>query len=258
MEINRQKRGSVLMEFIIVFPIYLVLFGGVFVIGDMMVHSTRLASAERTVAFELQSGEETGWNAIQDKLFHISDGKEITDEGEEQDVLSKEKDSVWYADTNVDHPWSHRAAIKILDKYKLLAGGTAGRLLFAKLFFDDVVPEKAKVDFDPLFTSLIKGNSIDMWSKDNGSEKNPREYTYNYYTLKKTKYDGLITWRDNRRYSSDLVAHSKEKHSWQSQVYEENYHEKVGDDETNSKKDTHRGREYADYQRYKPFVDWSE
>ena len=38
------ERGSVLMELIVVFPIYLVLFGGVFMIGDMLVKSIRLAS----------------------------------------------------------------------------------------------------------------------------------------------------------------------------------------------------------------------
>ena len=46
----QSARGSVMMEFIIVFPIYLVLFAAIMALGDMLVHSIRLPSAERTAA----------------------------------------------------------------------------------------------------------------------------------------------------------------------------------------------------------------
>ena len=80
----RQNRGSVLVEFIIVFPIYLVLFGGVFMIGDMLIKTTRLASADRTRAFDVaatvRGGENAddslGWPRIKDYLFPITSIRE--------------------------------------------------------------------------------------------------------------------------------------------------------------------------------------
>lgn len=265
MKTNCHNRGSVLMEFIIVFPIYLVLFGGVFMIGDMLVHATRLASAERAVAFDLQTegvtGMSPGTESIQDKLFHIGGEKpEITDTRDAQDSLSREKESKWYADTEVDHPWSLRAAIKMLDKYKLPVGGTAGRLLYATEFLGDVGPlDYSEATSDGDFMDIMRGNDVNMRSKNKGSSESPRRYSYNYYTLKKTKYsNGFLTWRDNRRYSSDLVAHSEKIHAWRSQVWNEKYHEVVNDADSNTAKGAIVNSETADYRRYHQFVEWSK
>ena len=51
MKINRQKRGSVLMEFIIVLPLYLALFGIAFFYGDLSLHAVKMAaSGDRALA----------------------------------------------------------------------------------------------------------------------------------------------------------------------------------------------------------------
>ena len=255
----RHRRGSVLMEFIIVFPIYLVLFGGVFMVGDMLVHATRLAVAERNVAFDVQPRSQTMRDRIKRDLFHIYDSngveREISDDGGEQDEISSEKNSQWYAGDNVDHPFSVRVASKLQDKYLLPVGGTSGRLLYAYLFLKDATPN---VGTDILAGSdtlnLWRNQRITMHSKDESS----RDCVYNYYTLKRTKYSkGFLTWRDNRLYSSDLVAHSSKKHAWDRHVYQEKWYERE-EDKSNTKTFTSCRPEGADYQRYRQFVRWSE
>ena len=51
MKANGHRRGSVLMEFIIVFPIYLILFAGTVSIGDMLIHSNRLVSKRTETSY---------------------------------------------------------------------------------------------------------------------------------------------------------------------------------------------------------------
>ena len=286
MNVYRHSRGSVLMEFIIVLPIYLVLFGGVFMIGDMAIHATRLASAERTVAFDLQSegvpGQRShGWSAIQDNLFHVqASGNhevEVADDGTPQDNLQREdkgRTSYQYADATVDCPWSLQAAMKIRDDYKLPFGGTAGRLLFATTFIDSAAPavgEGPDTSDDSVYMNLIGGqNRVGAYSKDNSLS---RTYTYNYYTLKRTKYNSLnYTWRDNRRPASDLVVRTIDglpdnsegvAHAWRSQVYNERWHEQqiAADPRSNTRNPP---RAYSacgpavDYQRYPAFKTWSK
>ena len=263
MKANRHNRGSVLMEFVIVFPIYLVLFGGVFMIGDMLVHTTRLASSERVVAFgvQLPSGINNALNWIRRDLFHNSDSngvqREFADNGGNQDDVNYERYSQWFAGTNVDHPFSLRAAMKMRDRYLLPVGGTAGRLWFSYQFLRDATPATGA---DPLgdnasdILGLWQDRRILIHSKDEGG----RARLYNYYTLKRTKYgNGFLTWRDNRRYSSDLLAHSSKKRAWNSQVYGEDWYA-AESDSSNSKTFVRYASEYADYQRYGKFVEWSE
>ena len=287
MNANRHSRGSVLMEFIIVLPIYLVLFGGVFMIGDMGIHATRLASADRAVAFDLQmegvKQQSHGWPAIQDRLFHVqaSDDHEIeiADDGDTQDSLFREDnggESYQYADASVDCPWSLQAAMRIRDNYKLLVGGTAGRLLFATTFIDDTAPAVdggSDTSTDTFYMDLIGGeNRVGMYSKDMRSS---RTYTYNYYTLKRTAYKVThaggenrgYTWRDNRRYASDLVVKTLNgrpdengtAHAWKYQVYDEKWHDGIypAPDKNKDPENFPRGSR-EDYTRYSTFRSWSD
>ena len=128
------RRGSVLMEFIIVFPIYLILFAGTVAIGDMLIHSNRLVSADRVLATEVDGhgggsvSRTSAWNTMVQMAFHP--GVEIGDDGGNQDVLSKSM-APHYADAT--GPWSVCALATAHDGYKLLAGGTLGQLLSARM-----------------------------------------------------------------------------------------------------------------------------
>ena len=96
---NRYKRGSVLMEFIIVIPIYIVLLAGLFMIGDSLMKGTQLAHEERLLAFNNETGD-----GITRNIFH--------------------------ADVGVLGPWTLRADIKKEGAYLLPEYGIAGMLLF--------------------------------------------------------------------------------------------------------------------------------
>lgn len=255
MKAPRQNRGSVLMEFIIVFPIYLVLFAGVFMVGDILVHTARLPSAERTLAFGVQDDpvKLLSWDLVKNVLFRNSgDRREISDAGAQQDALSDARTpSTWYAaDRTVDFPFTLRAAVKVRDDYLLPAGGVAGQLMSANWFLGEGIKQTSPLDGDVL--SLAGGNRVSMYSK---SESGGR-VRYNYYTLKRTRYPGTETWRDNRRYASDLLAHSGKKQVWR-QMRDERFHETVND-ETNDKNQGAYWTERCEYQRYGRFVTWSE
>ena len=52
------SRGSVLMEFVIVLPLYICLFGMLFLIGDMGLKVAALAVGDRAAAFD--AGDRSG------------------------------------------------------------------------------------------------------------------------------------------------------------------------------------------------------
>lgn len=243
------ERGSVLMELIVVFPIYLVLFGGVFMIGDILVKSIRLASADRTAAFDVQNSAANGWQGVLSGLFHKS--REVADDGFPADSLDRESMSQYYADTAVEGPFSLRVAVTVRNNYALSGDGTRGRLAYTDLFFrDSVRAPSATGDMG----QLLSGNRVAMYSKDIDSN---RQYKKNYYTLKKVKYaKSEYTWRDNRRPISDIVNSRAAESRWYQRVYKENWHDYVNDG-INSKKNTHSRGLFVEYNRYSTFVNWS-
>ena len=255
------NRGSVLMEFVVVLPIYIVLFGGVFMWGDMAVHTTRLASADRTAAFDKQS-QSGGLRYLGNTMFNRR--QEVSDRGPQDDL--QDGGGYWFADSKVDYPWSLRAAAKVRDDYLLPAGGTVGRLAFANRYFATSTGKfewkrTHPGDINPIeneagLKDLLSGLRVGMFAKN---EDGGRTYTWNYYTLKRTKYDEL-TWRDNRRFASDLVAYPGNPHVWRTQVADEEWHGEFSDNDRNY----HRtylpdNRPVAvEYERYEPFKTWSE
>lgn len=241
-------RGSILMEFLLVFPIYLVLWAGVFMVGDMLMHSIRLPSAERTFAFELGGGSASGWRRVLNTLFHPN--TEVGDDLSQQDVLTKDAQSAWYADSGVEGAWSLRSAVKVRDDYKLLAGGTAGQLLFLDWYFADITKSvRATGDF----ANLIRGQRVKMYSKDvDGSRP------YNYYTLKRGRYANGIGWRDDRRCASDLLCNiGYGSQVWNRRVANENWHAGIGDQPSNDGGRPATARANYSYTRYPQFVQWS-
>ncbi len=255
---NSVRNGSVLMEFVIVLPIYLVLFGGVFLWGDIAVHATRLASVDRAAAFDRQHAL-GAFGYAGETMFSRS---EVSDSGEKQDQLSVDMGDHWFVDSKVDYPWSLRAAAKVKDMYLLPAGGTAGRLAFAKKSFSSSADGVER---------LFEGSRIEMFSKD--EHKDPG-FTYNYYTLKRTRYPDSkwsdadpgndkppFTWRDNRREASHLVAHTKCRDAWNYQVYGELAHDYFSDDDDHNYRESPPGEPdrgfHAEYVRYSQFVEWS-
>ena len=214
MKTNGQKRGSVLMEFIIVFPIYLILFAGTVAIGDMLIHSNRLVPADRVAAYRVDGRESLAWQLIAEMVFHP--GVEIADDGTNQDGISTSTEA-HYADAT--GPWSVCALASANDTYKLLAGGTLGQLLSVRLLVGG--GETGVLD-------QLVGSGVGMVSKDtrNGASFYTLKRRDHYYQRQmeregSNKYirPDVRNWRD-RNYVSYLL---KNKY-WRSEVANEGWH----------------------------------
>ena len=204
MKANRHNRGSVLMEFIIVFPIYLVLFGGVFMIGDMLVKATRLASADRVLAFDIEGDANArGWpHAVDDRKPDGTMKKSYESEvlfpnsqtdGDNEDLVL-ENDALRltryaYAGPSSNEPfkgpWSVAVGTRTKDRYKL-SPWTKGWLNFALGFFDRSI-RAPDMPSDDISRPLYGGSRYEICSKD--SRQTYR--TYSYYTLRRVRnYSG--------------------------------------------------------------------
>ena len=244
------------MEMIVVFPIYLVLFGGVFMIGHMCIRPIRLSSADRTSAFDLgrADGRCPGWDFVCKQLFHPD--REVTDVREPTDELEVEKSCEYFADTDVMGPFSVRTGVTVLDKYRLPAGGARGQLAYASWFFER---QPGASQEDEWLAGILSGGPVEMRSKP------LRDVGYNYYTLRRVRYPNddehkhKHTWRDNARPISDIVNARADKARWNVHVAKENYHGSIGDDDNrkDAKLELEADGEFVQYQRYPKFREWS-
>lgn len=255
----KKRRGSVLMEFIIVFPIYLVLFGGVFMIGDMVIKTARLASAERTRAFDIaaddraNSNADAGWNAIRELLFPPV-------AGDAEDKITEKPAPVRYhaQGTEFRGPWTVSVGSKIQDAYKLPAW-TRGWLKFAHWFFADATGDADELDTgDNVMLPLLNGRSAMIFSKNwnKGVE-------YNYYTYRRTRdytsSDLPKMYRAMPRAFEDAgrIVDAKAKDaSWNKFVFRESF--PALDDTGNIRSVAMPELSRREYLRYPQFERWSE
>ena len=161
----RTRRGSVLMEFLIVFPIYLVLFGGVFMIGDMLIKTSRLASADRTRALDVAAGDgansnaSSGWNAINNtKYFFLPNSIP-------EDTLSREDYRYHAQGTGFKGPWTVTVGAKVKDEYRL-APWTRGWLSYTHSFFEKATGTGDEMDQDDdVMLPMLQKTQVEMFSK---------------------------------------------------------------------------------------------
>ena len=89
----RQKRGSILMEFVIVLPIYFVLFGYVFLLGDLGLKTIALATGDRDAAMD--AGDRWGYS------YSVFAGNQI-----ERSGLRSAQSATFRADEDFNGAWS--------------------------------------------------------------------------------------------------------------------------------------------------------
>ena len=263
------------MEFVIVFPIYLVLWGATFAIGDMLVHSNRLASADRIAVFEAafasngqinasSRGNVSGvWRFVAGSLFSPLGSIEIADDGTVQDQVSYAvTTAVHYAHDNA--PWTMCVATTARDDYKLLAGGTVGQLLFADKYLSDVT-ETEQSDADSPLGVWREGGRTAMSSKESVADALSGK-RYSYYTLRRRRWTGA-SWHECAEYDSNgyldqstlirqASALMRDNH-WNRDLVNEKWHTDssvLGGDSSFTPCSPVR---LSDYSRYDPFVSWS-
>jgi len=223
------RRGSVLMEFVIVLPIYLTFLGAVFATGEMALKSIQLASTERSVAHERCDGN-WSFGAFQTALAkQFSLGTVDTVTGTSRSLV---------ADTSYNGPWTQFVAGKATDFY-WLPTWTRSWLQYPA----------------DLYRVQVAWNAIrSIVSKD---VNNVRSYNfYTYLRVPGTRGRGYRSWAA-KELSGTLGDWTK--------VYNEPY---LADDADGKKVDDKggaNGREplsdpdkKSDYERYSPFVDWSD
>lgn len=266
------RRGSVMMEFVIVFPIYLVLIAATFAIGDMLVHSNRLAFGDRVTAFDWETDGVTNvaWENIKTNCFftvnrqdvhrEIDDNGDVQDELRRDGVTNQEDAGVRggiYADArNNVGPWTVCAFSKVVDRYRPPVGGTLGQLLFCDRTFSETT--KTGRDQGMLRTWEDPEGRVSMQSMGKTllfrDEKDVSDMTcYSYVTLKRRHVGGDRSgpWRNM---TSGLLVGER----WLTEVAEEKWHEESSIRGRYTAKPTEPNfRDLSDYRRYDRFETWS-
>ena len=127
MQMSKDKTGSVLMEFIIVLPIYMLLLGFAFVIGEMSLTTIHLAgSGDRTQSFSSKYDLEKPFEKFETAASPDKDGRTEFDYNGDADMGSSVKVSdykgesrVYVADNTIEGPWVEMTAGNVVDNYTL-------------------------------------------------------------------------------------------------------------------------------------------
>lgn len=257
----RDARGSVMMEFIIVLPIYLVLFGATCAIGDILVHSGRLLSADRFSAFFADEVNKVAVESWVMMMFQQPNGtEEKAANGRALNDLTIDSD--WhYAEASA--PWSVCAAAKTTDRFYVAAGGGLAQVLGGKYWIETGTGKHDTGDF---WADFGRSGSKTLYSRPGvqlGS------YTHSYYVLKRKKYFSggakVKTWRDVPESSlmrkSGSNWHTDQGNSaWHDDVYQEAWFDahSIGDNGVKTVKSCPEANASPSwYNRYSTFVTWS-
>lgn len=233
------RAGSVLMEFVIVLPVYIALFGMLFLIGDMGLKAAFLAVGDRAVTFD--AGDRTGYSYTP---FTLKQWVERC-----ASLTSSTK--TFRAQENFKGAWSWQAAGSLSFLYKLQSWGGA-LISYPYLYYNG-----GASGLNDDLGRLVYGGTVKVQSKDNSSVR-----VYNYYTLKRTELarrsEAYRNWNEGQ-----LTAFSGSTDQyWHSHVFEEDFADSVAE---HLESTSQSGDELPDppserkiYKRYSTFVDWSE
>ena len=237
------------------FPIYLVLMGGIFMFGDMAIKTTRLASADRTRAFEVaaptRAGQEPddslGWQQIKNILFPVTSINE-------DDAKNEYYRHYGNSHRSFRGPWTVTVGAKVRDEYRL-APWTKGWLAFAIHFLGNATG----TSFSNLgrTRNLVDGGKESMYAK----EMNTPIYR-NYSTYRRTRFYDTAKLRQRYRAmpqqlrdAGRLVDGTAGSASWNTMTREEWPEVGTRTDTWNGSMPALVSREYQRYSRYKT---WSE
>ena len=195
------KKGSILMEFVIVLPIYFLLIGFAFVMGELALHSIQLAgSADRSLAlstaafdaFEKAAAPSGDPSATED---YSGDGG-----GKERISEYHTRKIEWSWNESFEGPWSKVVAATVSDDYTLTPL-TRGFVAFwyrdSRRKVEDMGGEDLK---DSALDEMIKDSGV-VGRLTNGMTGRDRDQTdvrgFGYYTLVRNRMStsgGYRSW----------------------------------------------------------------
>lgn len=237
-----RERGSILMEFVLVLPIYFVLFGYVFLLGDLGLKTIALAAGDRDAAMD--AGDRWGYS------YSVFAGNQI-----ERSGLRSAQSATLRADEDFNGAWSWQAAG--ISKFKYgLPGWMSGLLVYPYLFYGSATA-------DGVLPVLSRGDLIELQSKDVDNVWDDRKVKmYNYYTLKRAN----LSREKNayRNWSSSQLMEGGLSPYWYDAVYKEPYANPSGSElDSNGPsqgRDENPSRPDGEsiYKRYAQFMRWSQ
>ena len=244
------ERGSVLMEFILVIPVYVALFGGLFAIGEMSLKSIGAAHADRVAAFDVCSANPSWGDAVK-AIFRTADS------GTSSPVVKFQ--TPHYAADAIEGPWTVCAGAVAADCCKAPVW-TRGWLASSDGFFSGAAKSQPLDPGDSGLGALAGGNRVEIVSKPRtGKGGGPDDYAH-YYTLKRVKPadgSGNLHWRSMRRHASSLVnAAVADNPRWSGHVEFEPWHDGISHDRNGCGR-VNVADSRDEYTRYSQFERWS-
>ena len=237
-----RERGSILMEFVLVLPIYFVLFGYVLLLGDLGLKTIALATGDRDAAMD--AGDRWGYS------YSVFDGNQIEGSG-----LRPAQSATLRADKGFNGAWSWQAAGISKFTYQM-PGWMSGLLVYPYLRYGSATSDGAA-------PTLAEGGAIELRSKDvSNAWDDGKVKIYNYYTLKRTD----LSHEDNayRNWLPSQLMEGGLSPYWYGAVYREPYANPSGSElDSNGPsqgRDENPSRPDGEsiYKRYAQFMRWSQ
>ena len=248
------KRGSILMEFVLVLPIYIFLFGALFLLGDMGLNAIRISTGDRDAAMD--AGDGLGFST---SIF-------LTQQMREEALKTFSESRTCRADDDFKGAWSWQAAGKTLFAYTLPSYG-AGLVSYPYLRYGAGATLGGNV-----LGTLVGGGTVLFHSKDYSIGDKVR--SYNYYTLKRTDlardpeaYRNWDSWDSSGKQNTSRSRLTQSarglKQHWYANVYGEDYADSSPDSLDNSGRQgndelPNRPSGRGEYKRLDLFVTWSQ
>ena len=238
----RAKSGSVLMEFVIVLPIYMILLGMAFFYGELSLHGINLAaSADRTAAVARGGEEWGGWNGYTASAAEADFGKAISPSRElvEESLAYREEGTSarpssylrrhagHVANVSFRGSWSWLVAATVEDNYAMTpwTRGMVGTWAHLEWLVDMTTPPDA-VSSDSVLGTLFGGGlgRATMTGKDGvGIGSSGGVAVYSYYTLTRNS-KGRIDKQSYRHWDfGALVDGVAANATWNKYVYGEGW-----------------------------------
>ena len=244
----KSERGSVLMEFILVIPLYIALLGGIFSIGEMSQKGTAVAHADRVAAFDV-SASVSSWADSVRRMFRT----------DESDMSSPavEFSAAHHADPSFPGPWTVRAGALAADRFKAPVW-TRGWLASADAFFSGAAKSPSQASGDSDFARLVGGGRVEITSKPRTGD--PGVPGFSTLKRKKTEQEAeseAAHWRSMRRYASTLVdAPAGSNPRWRAFVEHEPWHQGV-EHRDNGCGEVSARNTWTEYERFGIYERWS-
>jgi len=272
-----KDRGSVLMEFIIVLPIYMILMGMAFFYGELSLHSVNLAaSADRTTAVAYGGEGWKGWGDYTAAKAEEDFAKAISPfrEHDKDDALSyreegtSEKSSSYVghkfgevADPDFKGSWTWLVAATVEDDYAMTpwTRGMVGTWAHLENLVKMKDPPQG-LGSDSVLSILFNGSlgRVTMTGKD-GVNLGAR--VYSYYTLTRNSNARAADTPYRQWHSGGLVDAVADNATWNRYVYDEPWQlaEHYGDlKDENKGAGPEPGAHRRLYGRYGQFKSWSD